>query len=48
MSKSKQGLSKKGLPPIQRITNANGERVWLVNKEEIKTLREVINKYRKQ
>lgn len=48
MSKRKQSLSKKGLPAIQRITNANGERVWLVNKEEIKTLREVIHKYRKR
>lgn len=48
MSKSKQGLSKKGLPSMRRITNTNGERVWLVNKEEIKTLREVIRKYRKQ
>ena len=48
MSKRKQGLSKKGLPPMRRVTNSNGERVWLVNKEEIKTLREVIGKYRKQ
>lgn len=48
MSKRKQGLSKKGLPPIRRVTNTKGDRVWLVNKEEVKTLREVIAKYVKR
>lgn len=42
-----RGLSKKGLPPIKRVTNKDKERVWLVNGEEIKTLREVIAKYKR-
>jgi hypothetical protein len=47
MSKRKQGQSKKGLPKIKRITNKEKKRVWLVNGEEILTLREVIAKYRR-
>ena len=47
MAKAKQGHSKKGLPLMLRITNSEGKRVWKVNGEEIKTLREVIARFRK-
>ena len=47
MSKrSSRSLSKKGLPKIQRITNKDKKRVWLVKGEEIKTLREVVSRYK--
>lgn len=46
--RSSRSISKKGLPPMKRITNANKERVWLVNGKEIKNLRDVVAKYRKQ
>ena len=46
--RSHRSLTKKGLPPMRRITNSSKERVWLVNGEEIKTLAEVIAKFRKQ
>ena len=46
--RSSRSLSKKGLPPMRRITNSKKERVWLVNGEEIKTLKEVIAKYTKR
>ena len=48
MSKRKQGISKKGLPQMRRITNSNKERVWLVKGEEIKTLREVVARFGKR
>ena len=47
MAKAKQGLSKKGLPLMQRVKNSEGKRVWKVNGEEISTLREVIARYKK-
>jgi hypothetical protein len=45
--RSHRSLSKRGLPLMRRITNSSKERVWLVNGEEIKNLKDVVVKYRK-
>jgi len=51
--RSHRSLSKKGLPPIRRVTNKDGVRTWQVKTlkegipqvEEIATLREVVMRY---